>query len=101
MKLKKGDTVIITTGKDRGKRAKIERFFADGKKVFLPGLNIFKRHAKKKDEKDQGGIREFSRPLPIGNVALICPKCSKPTRVGWKMEGDQKQRFCRKCKKVI
>lgn len=101
MKLRKGDTVIITAGKDKGKRAKIEHFFEKGKSVFLPGLNIYKRHWKKRSEKEEGGIREISRPLPIGNVALICTKCGEPTRVGLKVEKDTKHRICRKCKKVI
>lgn len=101
MKLKKGDTVVITSGKDKGKRAKIESFFANGEKVFLPGLNLYKRHWKKRSEKDQAGIRELSRPVLIANVALICPKCAKPTRVGWKIEKDEKTRICRKCNKNI
>ncbi|MBI2611308.1 50S ribosomal protein L24 [Candidatus Gottesmanbacteria bacterium] len=99
-KLKKDDLVIITAGKDRGKRAKIERFVGKTS-VLLPGLNIFKRHWKKRSEKDQGGIREVPRPVPIGNVALICPKCGKPTRVGWKIDKDQRLRICRKCNKTI
>ncbi|MBI4067404.1 50S ribosomal protein L24 [Candidatus Gottesmanbacteria bacterium] len=101
MKLKKGDEVIVTAGKDIGKRGKIERLFADGQKVFLPGLNTFKRHLKKRSEKDKGGIIDFSRPLPVSNIALICPKCHKPTRVGYKLDGDKKIRICRKCEGKI
>ena len=101
MKLKKGDEIIVTAGKDIGKRGKIERLFADGQKVFIPGLNNFKRHLKKRSEKDQGGIIEFSRPLPIANIALICPKCHKPTRVGWSIEQYKKVRICKKCKDKI
>lgn len=101
MKLKKNDQVIITSGKDKGKRGKIERLFDHGNRILLPGLNIFKRHLKKRDEKNQGGIIELSRPLPVGNVALICPSCHKPTRIGWKKEADKKVRICRKCKNNI
>jgi|SRR3989344_2628900 len=97
MKLKKGDEVIITSGKDRGKRGKIDKIFPKKDTVLLPGLNIFKRHLKKRDEKNPGGIIPISRPLPVGNVALICPKCGKSTRVGYKVDKNKKLRICRKC----
>ena len=97
MKLKKGDEVIITSGKDRGKRGKIDKIFPKKDTVLLPGLNIFKRHLKKRDEKNPGGIIPISRPLPVGNVALICPKCGKPTRIGYKLDAKKKVRICRKC----
>ncbi len=96
-KLKKGDEVIITGGKDKGKKGKIEKVILSQNLVFLPGLNVYKKHMKKKDEKNPGGIVNFSRPLPVASVALICPKCAKPTRVGFKLEGKEKKRVCRKC----
>lgn len=101
MKLKKGDEVIITSGKDRGKRGKIEKIIPAEGKVLLPGLNVYKKHVKKKDEAHPGGIIEFSRPLPVANVALVCPKCSKPTRVGFKIEGDEKLRICKRCNSIL
>lgn len=97
MKFKKGDEVILTSGKDRGKRGKIEKIFRKKNTVLLPGLNIFKRHLKKRDEKNPGGIIEFARPIPFGNIALICPKCGKPTRIGFEVTKDTKGRVCRKC----
>ncbi len=97
MKLKKGDTVIITAGKDRGKKGKVEKVFASDGKILLPGLNVYKRHTKKKDERHPGGIIEFSRPLPVGNIALLCPSCNKPTRVGYLVVEDEKHRVCKKC----
>lgn len=101
MKFKKGDEIIITAGKDKGKKGKIEKVLHKGKSVVLPGLNIFKRHLKKRDEKNPGGIVEFSRPVPVGNVALLCPKCGKVTRIGFKISGDKKIRMCRKCEAAI
>lgn len=101
MKYKKGDEVIITAGKDKGKKAKIEKILAKAEKVFLPGLNVYKRHLKKRDEKNPGGIVEFSRPYPAGNIALLCPKCGKATRVGFKLSGEKKSRVCRKCGAAI
>ena len=94
-KLRKGDEVFITAGKDKGKRGKVERISAE--KVYLPGLNTYKRHLKKRDEKNPGGIIQFSRPLPLAAVSLICPKCGKPTRVGFVIDKKNKRRMCRKC----
>ena len=96
-KLKKGDEVVITAGKDFGKRGKIEKIYKSRGSVLLPGLNIFKKHLKKKDEKNPGGIVDAPKPLPIANIALVCPKCSKPTRVGFMIKGKQKIRICKKC----
>lgn len=97
MKLKKGDEIIVTAGKDIGKKGKIEHLTGDGTKALIPGLNIYKRHLKKRSEKEKGGIIEISRPLPVGNIAFLCPKCHKPTRIGYKYDGDKKIRICRKC----
>ncbi len=101
MKIKKGDEVIITIGKDKGKKGKVEKVLLKKAAVLLPGLNIYKRHMKKRDEKNPGGIIEFSRPVPIGNVSLLCPKCGKQTRVGYKITGKNKVRICRKCNSTI
>lgn len=97
MKLKKGDEIIITIGKDKGRKGKIEKIFPKDNTLFIPGLNIVKKHMKKRDEKNPGGIIEVSKPIKISNVALICPKCNRQTRVGIKVEGNEKIRICRKC----
>lgn len=97
IKFKKGDQVLITSGKDKGKKAKIDRIFKKKGSVLLPGLNVYKKHMKKKDEKQQGGIIDFSRPVLFSNIALICPKCTKPTRIGWQLSAKDKIRVCRKC----
>ena len=101
LKFKKGDEVIITSGKDKGKKGKIEKICTKSNKVILPGLNIYKRHMKKRDEKNPGGIIDFARPVHFANIALICRKCQKPTRVGFILKNDKKQRICRKCEKLI
>lgn len=97
MKLKKGDEVVITVGKDKGKVAKIEKVFAKEGIVLIPGVNMFKKHMKKRDEKNPGGIIDFPRPLDVSKVAFLCPKCKKPTRIGYEIEGKEKYRVCRKC----
>lgn len=101
MKLRKGDQVIITAGKDRGKRGKIETLFPKDQMILLSGLNIYKRHLKRRDEKNPGGIIDVSRPLPLANVSLICPKCHQITRLGYKLQGKEKQRLCKKCQQII
>lgn len=101
MKLKKGDEIIVTVGKDRGKRGKIERVFVKENTVLVLGVNLYKRHAKKRDEKTPSGIIDFPRPLGMGKVALVCPKCKKPTRVGFVTAEKEKQRICKKCKQMI
>jgi len=101
MKLRKGDKVIITAGKDKGREGKIERLFPKEKKLIVPGVNIFKKHLKRRDEKNPGGIIGITKPLPLSRVALVCPKCGQPTRVGYKIVGKEKLRICRKCKGEI
>jgi len=101
MKLKKGDEVVITVGKDKGKKGKIEKILYKKNAVVLPGLNIFKRHIKRRDDKNPGGIIEFARPVPIANISLLCPKCGKPTRIGYKIIKNTKIRICRKCDATV
>lgn len=100
MKIQKGDKVKIMLGKDRGKEGKVE--FVRGKegKVFVGGANLYKRHVKKYKDM-QGGIIDIPKPLDVSNVALICPNCNKLTRVGYKIEGNEKMRICKKCGKEI
>lgn len=100
MKIKKGDEILITGGKDKGQRGKVEKII-DQNRVLVLGLNISKRHMKKRDEKNPGGIIDIPKPLPIGRIALICPKCKKPTRIGFQISGKEKHRICRKCKQMI
>lgn len=101
MKIKKGDTVIVTTGKDKGRKGKIEKIFPKVNAVLVPGLNMYKRHMKKRDEKHPGGIIDISRPIDASKVSLLCPKCGQPTRIGYLITGKEKKRICRKCKQRI
>jgi len=101
MKFKKNDEIIITGGKDKGRKGKIEKILSTQNAVLVLGLNLYKRHTKKRDEKHPGGIIDFPRPLPMGRIQLICPKCKKPTRVGFNVVKKEKQRICRKCGQLI
>ena len=98
IKLKIGDTVKVLAGKDKGREGKIERIFPKKEKVLVPGVNIYKKHVKGAQGR-KGGIYDVPRPLPYSKVSLICPKCKKNTRVGFKVLKDEKVRMCKKCKK--
>jgi len=97
MKIKKGDTVLVIAGKDKGREGKVERVYRKAGKVLIPGINMYKRHVKKSEQMPQGGIVSLPRPLPVCKVMLICPVCKKPTRVGYRIEKNKKFRVCKKC----
>ncbi len=101
MKLKKGDQVLIIKGKDKGKKGKILRGFPAESKVLIEGVNIKKKHQKPKREGEKGQIVEVPSPLPVSKLKLICPKCGKPTRVGFKVRNKNKYRICKKCGEEI
>ena len=102
MKFKKGDTVKITIGKDKGREGKIEKIIPKKAKVVIPGINIYKKHVKANLTADgKGGIFELARPIDVAKIAIICPNCKKVTRIGFKIEKDVKIRVCRKCGKGL
>lgn len=100
MKLKVGDTVKVTIGKDKGREGKIEKIDPKAMKAIVPGVNMYKKHVKTMGEV-KGGIYDIPRALTFGKIALVCPKCKKITRVGFKFAGTEKTRICRKCGKEI
>ncbi len=100
MKFKIGDNVKITAGKDKGRDGKIERVFPKTLLVVVPGVNLYKKHMKG-FQGQKGGIYDIPRPLGLGKIALICPKCKKITRIGYSVKGEKKARICKKCKKEI
>ena len=102
MKFKVNDIVKITSGKDRGREGKILKVFPRLNQVLVEGLNLYKRHQKTAFGRP-GGIIERPRPLNVAKIALICPKCHKPTRVGYKInqQTNKKSRICKKCQKTI
>ena len=99
-KFKKGDEVQVTAGRDKGKKGKIDKVLIKEARAAVSGVNIYKRH-KKATARQGAGIYEIARPMPVANIALICPKCQKQTRVGFSTEEKNKVRVCKKCKGVI
>ncbi len=101
LKIKKGDTVKVILGKDKGKEGKVGRIFS-GSKIVVEGLNQFKKHIKGNSASGQKSeIITLVRPYSLGAVVLVCPKCKKMTRVGFLVKEGKKSRICRKCKKEI
>ena len=100
LKLKVGDNVKILQGKDEGREGMIEKIYLKKKLVLIPGINIYKKHVKGASGR-RGGIYDVPRPLLLGKVALICPKCKKTTRVGFRVLVKEKVRVCRKCGREI
>ncbi|OGY28974.1 MAG: 50S ribosomal protein L24 [Candidatus Woykebacteria bacterium RIFCSPHIGHO2_12_FULL_45_10] len=97
MKIIKGDTVMVTAGKDKGKSGKVEKVFLGRNKVTVAGVNLYKKHLKARKGLTQAGIVDVVKPLPAANVILVCPKCNLPTRVSYLLEGKDKKRVCKKC----
>jgi large subunit ribosomal protein L24 len=102
MKIKKSDKVKIITGKDKGKEGKVlEAFPAEGK-IVVEGLNLVIKHMRPRRSGEKGQRIQFPAALRVSNVMLICNKCNKMTRVGYKiLENGKKVRMCKKCKEVI
>lgn len=101
MKLKKGDQVTVVKGKDSGKKGAVQKVFTKEAKVLIEGVNQYKRHVKSRMPGQKSEIITLTKPLAVANVQLICPKCKKLTRVGYKFLKDEKVRICRKCKTEI
>lgn len=101
MKLKKGDTVLIISGKDKGKKAKILKSFPKEDRILVEGVNLRKKHQKPKKGGEKGQIVQLPASIDVSNAQIICSKCGKPTRIGLKVEGDKKLRICKKCQQEI
>jgi len=101
MKIKENDTVLIMSGKYRGKRGKVLISFPKENKILVEGINIRKKHQKPKKEGQKGQIVEKPSPIYVSCVKLICQKCSQPTRVGYKINEKKKYRVCKKCDQEI
>ena len=101
--VRKNDNVLVTTGKDRGKRGRVLKVLPAKNRLVVEGVNIIKRHTKPNPGRQiKGGIIEREAPLHASNVQLVCPECSKMTRVGHKILADgRKVRICRKCEGVV
>jgi len=101
MKIRKGDQVLIISGKDRGRKGKIIDSFPKERKVVVEGINLKKKHIKPKRAGEKGQTVALPASMDVSNVKVICSKCGKVTRIGFKIEGEKKYRVCKKCGQEI
>lgn len=102
MKIKKNDNVLVIAGKDKGKKGKVRFAYPREDKVVVEGVNFIKKHTRASGQVRQAGIVEREAPLDVSNVMLICGKCNKPARVGYRtLEDGKKVRYCKVCQEVL
>ena len=103
MAIRKNDNVVVTSGRDRGKRGRVLQVMPEKSRVVVEGVNFIKRHTRPNPQKNvKGGIVEREASLSAANVQLVCPECGKPTRIGRRLLDDGRRvRFCRKCNGVV
>ena len=102
MKIRKNDTVVIIAGKDRGKKGKVRFAYPKDERIMVEGVNFIKRHIRAMREVRQAGIIEREAPIHVSDVMLLCSKCNRPARVGFRLLQDgRKVRFCHSCGEVI
>ncbi len=102
MKIKQGDTVKVTVGKDRGKTGKVEKVYPKKNRVLVAEVNKYKKHVKPQGQNKPGGIIDITKPLPVANVALVCPQCKEVSKIGYMIDKKgEKHRVCKKCKQVV
>ena len=97
MNIKKGDTIVVLSGKDKGKQGKILTADPKAAKVIVEGVNVATKHQKPRKQGEEGGIIKVETPIYASKVQLVCPKCGKATRVGHKIVDGKKTRVCKKC----
>ena len=101
--IRKNDNVVVTTGRDSGKKGRVLKVLPEKNRLIVEGVNVIKRHTKPNPQRNiKGGIVEREGTVHASNVQLVCPECGAQTRVGHKILGDgRKVRVCRKCKGVV
>jgi large subunit ribosomal protein L24 len=102
MQIKKNDTVVVTAGKEKGKRGRVIAVYPRENRILIEKLNMIKRHTRPNQQLRQGGIMEKESPISAANVKLICAKCDKPTSVSRKAQGDgSRVRVCKACEATL
>ena len=102
MNIRKNDTVLVITGKDRGKKGKVRFAYPKEERLVVEGVNFIKKHTRATRQIRQAGIIEREAPVRVSNVMLLCTRCNHPTRVGFqKLTDGRKVRVCRSCGEII
>ncbi len=102
IKLKKNDFVVVITGKDKGKKGKVLKVFPPESRVIVEGINYATQYLRPNQENPKGGIAKFESKIHVSKVQLVCPKCSKQSRIGFQFLADgTKQRICKQCQEIL
>jgi large subunit ribosomal protein L24 len=101
MKIRKGDTILILSGKDRGKKGKVMKVFPETNKIIAENMNLVKKHVRPKKQGEKGQVVAIAKPFDVSKVKLVCPKCGQAARIGYKIMESGKFRICKKCKQEI
>jgi large subunit ribosomal protein L24 len=102
MRVRRGDTIMVTTGKERGKRGKVLRVLPAAGRVLVEHVNMTKKHQRPTPKLRQGGIIEREGPIALSNVMVVCARCDRPSRIGLQVLADgRKVRVCRRCRESI
>ena len=97
MRIRKGDNVQVLSGNDKGKTGEVLEVIQKDDKVVVKGVNVRKKHVKARKQGDESGIIPVECAIPASKVNVVCPKCGKVTKVGYRVDGDKKVRVCKKC----
>jgi len=97
MKIQTGDTVFIKAGKDKGRKGKVIKALPKEGKIVIEGINVRKKHLRPKKQGEKGQIAQIPTPFDVSNVLIVCEKCGKAVRVGYKIVENKKVRTCKKC----
>ena len=102
MKIRKEDNVLVINGKDRGKKGKVRFVYPKKNRILVEGVNMIKTHSRARQQVRQAGLIEREATISLSNVMLICTRCNKPVRIGFRILDDgRKVRICRLCKEAI
>lgn len=102
LKLRRGDTIYVAKGKDTDKTGKVLKVLPGGTRVIVEGINLVKKHMKKRSQEQQAGIVSIESPVSISNLMAFCKRCNGPVRVGFNViKGKKKTRICKKCKEEL
>ncbi len=101
MKIKKGDTAIVISGRDKGKKGKVIQTYPQKNRLAIENVNLRKKSVRAKKSGEKGQIVEFPASFNASNVMFFCPKCLKSTKIGYQKKDNKKNRFCKKCEKEI
>lgn len=102
LRIKKNDIVMVTSGKDKGKTGKVLHVYTQKSRVLVEGINRVKKHMRRTQENQQGGVVEVERPISFSNVMYYCKNCNRPIRVGFSVAKDKaKARICKRCKQTL